>query len=106
MTVQQRESTVLVRMDGEIDLGTARRVTAAVDQTDLHGITALVLDLQEVEFLDLAALRAILCVRDRCENDGVHLTVIGPLGAARRIFTLTHANEELDFVDAGGLAGR
>ena len=106
MTAEQLESALVLRIDGEIDLATTGRVTAAVDEADLDRITALVLDLQEVEFLDLAACRALIGVRDRCWAQGVHLTVIGPLGPARRIFTLTHADKELDLVDAGILAGR
>ena len=106
MSVEELESTALLRMAGELDMATAGQVMDAVDEVDLDGITLLVLDLQDVEFLDLSVLRAIFGARDRCEAHGVHLTVMSPRGAARRVFLLTRAHEVLDIVDAGTRSGR
>lgn len=106
LTVVELESTVLLRMAGDIDLATINQVMAAVDRVDLDRITLLVVDLQDVEFLDLAGLHAVLRVNDQCESHDVHLTVLSPRGTARRVFTLTRAHQELDFVDAGVGAAR
>ncbi|HEX6583340.1 MAG TPA: STAS domain-containing protein [Thermoleophilaceae bacterium] len=104
--MKELESTVLMRMVGDIDFATINQVMAAVERVDLDRITLLVIDLQDVEFLDLAGLHAVLRVNDQCERHDVRCTVLSPRGPARRVFTLTRAHQELDFVDAGVGAAR
>jgi anti-anti-sigma factor len=98
-TVTELESTVLVRIAGEIDRATIHQLMVAVEGVDLDRISLLVVDLQDVAFLDLAAINTILRVKDECDLSDVHLTVIAPRGSARRVFTLTRVHELLDFVD-------
>lgn len=106
LTMEELASTALVRVIGEIDLASVHRLMDAFDQVDLGRITLLVFDLDEVGFLDLAALRAILHINGECENHGVHFTVIAPRGLASRVFTLTDAHLEVDLVGAAVDAGR
>src|SRR5687768_14807459 len=101
LTVEELSSTVLLGLEGDVDLATVHHLMAGVDQVDLDGITLLVLDLDRVGFMDLAGLNAILRINDNCAEHGVHLTVIAPRSAASRVFTLTRAYLELDLVDAG-----
>jgi anti-anti-sigma factor len=106
LTVEELSSTVLVGLEGDIDLATIHHVMAGVNEIDLDSITLLVIDLDRVGFMDLAGLNAILRINDDCAEHGVHLTVIVPQSAASRVFTLTRAYLELDLVDAGVVAGR
>ena len=106
LTVEELSSTVLLALEGDIDLATVHQVMAGVHQVDLDRITLLVLDLDRVGFLDLAGLHAILRINDECEDHDVHLTVITPRSAASRVFSLTRAHLELDLVDAGVGSGR
>lgn len=93
---QERESRAFVRFAGDVDLSTAGRFRAEADAVDLDGMTRVVLDLEDVGFLDLAGIRAIFGVRERCEECGVELTVIAPCGSEpRRVLALTGADEEL-----------
>jgi anti-anti-sigma factor len=59
----------------------------------------IVLDLRDVTFLDLTALRAILRVNERGRAEGLEVAVIRPRGFASRIFTLTRAGDQLSMVD-------
>ena len=106
VTVEELSSTVLLLMEGDIDLANIHHAMAAVHRVDLDSITLLVLDLDRVGFLDVAGLNSILRIHDECEDHGVHLTVITPRSAASRVFTLTRAYLVLDLVDAGVGAGR
>jgi len=106
LTVEELSATVLLAMEGDIDLATIHHVMAGVNHVDLDRITLLVLDLDRVGFLDLAGLNAILRINEECGDQGVHVTVILPRSAANRVFTLTRAHLELDLVDAGVGAGR
>ena len=95
-TVEERGSSVQLAMEGEIDLATVHQVMANVNRVDLNRITALVIDLGRVTFLDLAGLHAILRINEDCKDHAVHLTVIAPRCAASRVFTLTRAHRELN----------
>ena len=106
VAVVEFSSTALVRVDGDVDLATVHELTAALQRVDLRTITLLVLDIDEIGFLDLAGLNAILSLNDDCTINDVHLSVIAPRGPAKRLFTLTHTDLELDLVDAGVHADR
>ena len=99
-------STMVVRAEGDIDLTSVHRLTTALGRIDLRTITLLVLDLDDVRFLDLAGLNAILSLNEECKSFGVHLSVIAPRGPAQRLFRLTRTDRELDLVDAGAGSAR
>ena len=88
-------------------MATVDEMMAAVDRTALDRVTLLVLDLGDVHFMDAAALCAVFRIRDLCEMNHVHLTVIAPRGLAGCVFAITRASEVLDVVDDGeGWAAR
>lgn len=99
LTVEDSDSTLLVRVTGDLDLATVGQVRTALDRLDIERTTLLVLDLQELAFLDLAGLRTILRANQHCKNHQVRFAVIKPRGLASRIFTLTSVHRELDLVD-------
>jgi anti-sigma B factor antagonist len=104
--VEQFASTAVVRAEGDVDLASVHELTAALDRVELGSITLLVVDIGEVGFLDLSGLNAILKLNEECKGNDVHLSVIAPRGAGKRVFTLTHTDRELDLVDAGVPADR
>jgi anti-anti-sigma factor len=106
VAVQEFTSTAVVRAGGDVDLASVHELAAALDRVELGSITLLVVDLDEVGFLDLAGLNAILKLNEECKGNDVHLSVIAPRGAGKRVFTLTRADLEIDLVDAGVHADR
>jgi anti-sigma B factor antagonist len=93
------DGTRVIRMAGDLDLASAGQLSAALDRLDLGNTRLLVLDLQELGFLDLAGLRAILRVDGFCKGHGIRFKVIRPRGFASRIFTLTSVHRGLELVD-------
>ena len=73
---------------------------AALDRIEIESTTRVVVDLQEVDFLDIAGLKAILWSNAHCRDHGIPVSVVKPRGPARHTFTLTSAHRELDLVDA------
>ena len=106
VAVEELSSTVLLQVEGDIDLATVDQLIAGATGVDLDAITLLVIDLDRVGFLDLSGLNALYRINDECEDHGAHLTVIAPRSAASRVFELTRAHLTLDLVDAGVGAGR
>ena len=99
LTVEDSTETVVLRMAGDLDLGGVGQVMYAVDRLDVDRTSLLVLDLENVTFLDLAALKTIMRANDHCKDHGIHATVIAPRGLASRVFTLTRAHRDLDLVE-------
>ena len=104
LVVEESGSDVLVRMAGDLDLTSIGPVMAALDRVDVDRASRLVLDLQEIDFLDAAGLNAIVRANAHCKDHDVQVTVIKPRGLARRVFTLTRVHRELDLVDCSAAA--
>jgi anti-anti-sigma factor len=99
LTVENSSQTVVLRMAGDLDLGGVGKVMRAVDAVDLERTSELVLDLENVTFLDISALKTILRANDYCKDNGIHTTVVTPRGLASRVFTLTRAHRDLNLVE-------
>ncbi|MGW3965625.1 STAS domain-containing protein [Amycolatopsis sp. NPDC005003] len=81
--------TLLVEVTGEVDLGTARRLDAVL-QDRVHGeLDELVIDLDGVTFFSVAGLNSLLRAQLLADSAGARLTVdAGRSRAVRRLFTL------------------
>jgi anti-anti-sigma factor len=98
LTVETDGSTVCFQLAGELDMASVQQLELALDSID--GDThCLVFDLQQVEFIDLAGLRAILGANEQGRRRGFGVKVIKPQGLASRIFTLTPIGRDIEFAD-------
>jgi anti-sigma B factor antagonist len=75
---------VLVR--GEVDIGTAPRLTATLDAAIRESKGAFVIDLCDLDFLDSSGVTVLLRARAVLGRDERALLVICPPGPVRRIF--------------------
>jgi anti-anti-sigma factor len=100
LAVEERESTLFLRLMGEFDLAAVGRVEAALDRVFEGPATSrVVFDLRRLTFLDVAGLRTILRANKGARAGAFELVVVRPRGTANRVFTLTRAGEELRMVD-------
>jgi len=104
LVVEESGSSLLFRMAGGLDLATIGSVMAALDRVDVDRTARLVVDLQEVDFLDAAGLNTLVHANAYCQDHDIRVTVIKPRGLARRVFTLTRVHLELDLVDSAAAA--
>jgi len=63
MGVEERDGGVLVRLGGELDLYNADRIREALLEAARRGPQRLVLDLEQVEFIDSTVLGALIEAR-------------------------------------------
>jgi anti-sigma B factor antagonist len=77
--------TAVLRVDGELDVATAPRLTAEVDARLADHPRELVLDLRGVGLMDSSGAGALLGVRRRCERLGARLVVVVVEGPVRRL---------------------
>ncbi|MEV6447858.1 STAS domain-containing protein [Amycolatopsis sp. NPDC051716] len=92
MSVRVRSTgtrTLLVEVSGEVDLGTARRLDAVLQDRVDGDVGELVIDLRGVTFFSVAGLNSLLRAQLLADSAGALLTVdAGRSRAVRRLFTL------------------
>jgi anti-sigma B factor antagonist len=92
MSVRVRSTgtrTLLVEVSGEVDLGTARRLDAVLQDRVDGDVGELVIDLGGVTFFSVAGLNSLLRAQLLADSAGALLTVdAGRSRAVRRLFTL------------------
>lgn len=81
--------TVLVRVSGEVDLSTARRLDELLQSRIGGEVAEVVVDLSGVTFISVAGLNSLLRAQLLADASGAHLTVDpGRSRAVRRLFTV------------------
>ena len=92
-TVSREGAVTVVAFRGEADRATLQVVEDALCDVITDGDGDVVVDLAQMEFIDSAALRAILRARETLEPSGRHLTLRSPSRIAGRllgVFGLGH----------------
>lgn len=89
-------SAVAVIVSGELDLSTAPRLAAALDRVSRLEPEVVVVDLEEVDFMDCAGLKVLLRAADELDAaDGRSLEVTGARCQVRKLFELTGTEQLL-----------
>jgi anti-sigma B factor antagonist len=86
-TIEER--IAVVRVVGELDIGSADVLRATLDEAEAAGPEIIRLDASKVAFLDSTALGVILASAQRMTARGGHLELVCESPAMRRILDLT-----------------
>ena len=89
---------VVVR--GELDIGTATRLTEALDAAVRESVGAFVVDLCDVEFVDSSGVNVLVRARAVLGREARELVVVCPPGPARRIFEVAGIADLLALFDS------
>jgi anti-sigma B factor antagonist len=80
-----------------MDLHTAPRFQYAVERAvESEGISAVVVDLGDVAFMDSTALSALMRSQDTLGQQGISLRLAAPSKAVERIFSVTGFQDYFD----------
>jgi anti-anti-sigma factor len=90
---------VKLTLSGELDLGTAPRLHAAVEAALRDSPPRLIVDLRPLGFLDSSGLRLFIELAQRAEREGWQLSILRPPEPTLSIFRITRAEENLPFVE-------
>jgi anti-sigma B factor antagonist len=82
-----------IALRGEVELATAPRLTAALDDAIRSTSGPFVVDLDAVDFLDSSGISCLVRARALLGRDDRALAVICPPGIARRALELTGIDE-------------
>jgi anti-sigma B factor antagonist len=86
--------TVRVHLRGELDLAAAPRITDCLRRLQERG-EHVVLDLDELTFIDMSGLRVLLAAADSASRDGWEFTVTRGSAPVRRLMSLVQVDGQL-----------
>jgi stage II sporulation protein AA (anti-sigma F factor antagonist) len=89
----------VITLSGELDLATAEVLESSVAEACSDGARELLLDLEQLRFMDSTGLRAVLMARERCEGDGCELYLARPQRAVRQLLELTGVLPRLRLIE-------
>lgn len=93
VSVSAEGTATVVALLGEADVATVAALVDTLAHIAAHGEGDVVVDLSRIEFMDTAALRAVLAAKAALAGDGRQLTLRSPSRIARRllgVFGLGH----------------
>ena len=85
----------LLAVDGEIDIATAPRMIAALNEALAEIKTPLVVDLSSVVFMDSTGLALLINARRRVVRRGHGFAIVCPAGPIARVFEIADMVESL-----------
>jgi anti-sigma B factor antagonist len=89
LAVLPDRSSVLVRLEGELDLATAPRLGEAIEELRDVGWDVIVLDLGAADFVDSTGLRLLLDLDARARRENWRFALRGECGAFDRLLCVT-----------------
>jgi anti-sigma B factor antagonist len=91
---------VRLAIAGEADMSNVDQLRDAVTGIlDLPGVTELVLDLEPLEFIDSAGVRALLTAKSLADEQRVRFSVLNARGSVLRVLTIVGMYEVLSADD-------
>ena len=88
--------TVVVALAGELDMAATFGLEPELERlTQDTDATALVVDMDGVEFMDSTALGLLLATQQRLQAHGMRFLLANPSGGVRRMLELTGAADAL-----------
>ena len=98
--VEPSRGATKIALSGELDMGTVPILEEYLLRVEADDVAAIMIDLREVTFMDTTGLRAFLAARNRAEESGRKLLLVGAKEPVRRMFELTGQDHVLDNQDA------
>jgi anti-sigma B factor antagonist len=89
LNVEPRNGVVRIAPRGELDLASAPALADSLQGAEQDGTDAIMLDLEELTFIDCTGLHVLLKASERANANGHRLVIVGASSAARRLFALT-----------------
>lgn len=99
ITIAERDGSVHVALRGELDISTAQRLEDDLRRLEAERPACLVLDLQELTFMDSTGLRLLIMADSRAREEGRRLAIVKGNDMVQRVMRLTRLDERLDLVE-------
>lgn len=95
--VKRQQDMEILRLSGELDLASAPLLQREIDSAGL-GATAMILDLEKLDFIDSTGLRMILAAHERAKERGQEFAVTRGSRQVQRLLAITGVGEHLRII--------
>jgi anti-anti-sigma factor len=99
VTLLEEAGSVRLVVSGELDRGNAWALTAAVIRSEATQPSRVVVDLEQLKFIDVGGLRAVTDAARRARRRSCVFAVANPSESVERLFRLTGFDRALDVVE-------
>lgn len=93
--LRQEPDRVVITLAGELDMANAPLLQSTVESEELSSTKTVVLDLQQLTFVDSTGLRIILAARELCWRRGQELAITPGSQQVQRLLSVTGVSEHL-----------
>ena len=90
---------LVVRVSGELDIASAKTFSDEVRQASDSDASAVILDLSEVSFIDIAGIRALVFASAQSRSNGDRLRMLRGSEAVKRSLLASGLEQTLQFID-------
>lgn len=98
--LRERPDRVILALAGELDLANASQLQAALDSPAVESGPMIVLDLEQLAFIDSSGLRVILAGADSASARGQQFAVASASEQVQRLLEITGATKRLTRIGA------
>jgi anti-sigma B factor antagonist len=106
LDTKSRNGVACIALCGELDMATAPRLEGCLAPFEDDGVSAIILDLRGLTFIDCSGLRELLRAQDRAKTTRRQLILVGANASARRLFEITRTDFLLDDEDTADVLSR
>lgn len=99
--VRRDKDHVVLTLRGELDLASAPILQTAIEGSEISSASALVLDLQELKFIDSTGLRVLLTAHESSQGRGQEFAVTSGSQQVQRLLSITGVGEHLRIIAPG-----
>ena len=97
--MQSGQGTARIRLVGELDLAAVPTFEDHLRRVEADRPQAIVLDLNDLTFMDSSGLRAIVMADERARAHRRRLAIVPGPPPVRRVFEITQLDQRLELVD-------
>jgi anti-sigma B factor antagonist len=98
ISAAKKGDAFVIRVGGELDLFECPRLESALREAEASHVTRILLDLEELTFIDAAGLSALVSACHRSVSDGNRLRVTRGRGNVAGMLHLTALDTVLPFI--------
>jgi anti-sigma B factor antagonist len=98
--MRQEAGRAILTLAGELDMASSELLEQALAREELAGEAMLVLDLQQLHFIDSTGLRMILTTLERCRERGQEFAITPGSEQVQRLLSVTGVAEHLPTIAA------
>jgi anti-sigma B factor antagonist len=102
--VRREPDRIVLTLHGELDLVSAPRLQSEIESNPVNASDTLVLDLDDVHFIDSAGLRVVLAAHERTLERGQRLALTPGSPQVQRLLSIAGVNGHLQTIASADAA--